>query len=123
VVNATPRLVYPWERYTVSIFRMLGGPWIYSGRVRKIPPPLALNLHTFQPGASLYSDHAVPAAENVNAVFRDAYLNNQVIMNHENVRGLQFFNSCLEIVIFHHADISAFLICLTLKNFVTLFCE
>jgi hypothetical protein len=39
----------------------VGGPQGRSGRVRKISPPPGFDPRTVQPGASRYTDYAIPA--------------------------------------------------------------
>ena len=55
MVNATPRLLYPWERDTIPIYRTL------SGRVRKLSPPPGFDSQTVQLVAGQNTDYAVPA--------------------------------------------------------------
>ena len=46
-------------RYT--LYRRLGGPWGWPGRLRNISSPPAFDPRTFQPIASRYTDCAIPA--------------------------------------------------------------
>jgi hypothetical protein len=43
------------------LYRRLGGPQSWSGRVHTISPPPGFDLRTVQPVASRYSDCAIPA--------------------------------------------------------------
>ena len=45
------------------LYRKLGGPQDWSGRVRKISPPPGFDLRTVHPVASRYNDWAIPAHE------------------------------------------------------------
>jgi hypothetical protein len=49
-----------------------------------------VEFHTFQFREGCYTGYTIPATENVITVSRYAYLNNQVIVNHENVGVLKF---------------------------------
>jgi hypothetical protein len=45
------------------LYRRLGGPQGWSGRVLKISPPLGLNPWTIQPIVSRYAIYAIPALD------------------------------------------------------------
>jgi hypothetical protein len=44
-----------------QLYRRLGGPQSRSGQVRKISPTPGFDPRTVQPGASSYTDWAIPA--------------------------------------------------------------
>ena len=44
------------------LYRRLGGPQGWSGRVQKISPPPGFDLRTVQPVASHYTDYTILAA-------------------------------------------------------------
>jgi hypothetical protein len=49
------------------LYRRLGGPQGWSGRVRKISPPPGFDPRTVQPVASRYTNYAIPLAySNIN---------------------------------------------------------
>jgi hypothetical protein len=56
-----PGRITPGEETRYSLFRWLGGPQGWSGRVRKISPQLGFDPRTVQPVASRYTDWAIPA--------------------------------------------------------------
>jgi len=53
--------VLPPGKFRYSLYKRLGGPWEWSGRVRKISPPPVFDLCTVQSIASRYTDWAIPA--------------------------------------------------------------
>jgi hypothetical protein len=50
------------------LYRRLGGPQGWSGRVRKISPPQGFDPRTVQPVASRYTDWAIPAHIHLNTL-------------------------------------------------------
>jgi hypothetical protein len=52
---------FPPGKTRYPLFRRLGGPQGWSGRVRKISPPPGFDPLTAQPVASRYTDWAIPA--------------------------------------------------------------
>jgi hypothetical protein len=57
--HAPPALPPGKTRY--QLYRRLGGSQGWSGRVRKISPPLGFDPRTIQPVASRYTDRAIAA--------------------------------------------------------------
>jgi hypothetical protein len=58
--RGAPTALHPGKnRY--PLYKKLGGPQGRSGRVQKISVPPRLDLRTFQPVASLYTECAIPA--------------------------------------------------------------
>ena len=53
--------VYPPGKTRYPLYRRLGGPQGWSGRVRKISPPPGFDPRTVQPVASRYTDWAIAA--------------------------------------------------------------
>jgi hypothetical protein len=61
VVNATHRPPLPPAKTRYPLYRRLGRPQEWSGRVGKISPPPGFDPRTIQPVASRYTDCAIPA--------------------------------------------------------------
>jgi hypothetical protein len=51
----------PGKETRHPLYRRLGGPQGWSGRVLKISPPPGFDPRTVQPVASRYTDRAIPA--------------------------------------------------------------
>jgi hypothetical protein len=50
----------PRKETRYPLYRRLGGPQGWSGRLRKILPPLGFDPRTIQPVVSRYTDYAIP---------------------------------------------------------------
>jgi hypothetical protein len=62
VVNAThPRPLYPPGKTRYALYKRLGGPQGWSGRVRKISPLQRFDPRNVQPVASRYTERAIAA--------------------------------------------------------------
>ena len=57
VVKATPRPLYPGGKTRYLLYRRLGEPQGWSGRVRKISPPPEIDPPTVEPVASRCAIH------------------------------------------------------------------
>jgi hypothetical protein len=51
--------IYPGKETRYPLYRRLGGPQGWSGRVREISPPPGVDPRTVQPVASRYTDWAI----------------------------------------------------------------
>jgi hypothetical protein len=61
VVNAMPRLLYPWERPGTHCIRGWVGPHSWSGQVRKILLTPGFDSQTFHTVVSRYANYIIPA--------------------------------------------------------------
>ena len=76
------------------LYRRLGGPQGWSGRVRKICPPPAFDPQTVQPVASRYTDWAIAAHEM--RMSGDWHVAQRLVQNiTHGVRGLRIGLPCL----------------------------
>ena len=55
----------PPRKIQYPLYRRLGGPQVWSGRVQRISPPPGFDPRTVQPVVSRYTDWAIPAAVEV----------------------------------------------------------
>ena len=61
VIKATPRPLYPWERYPVPIVQEAGWAPEPARMNAENLAPTGIRSPTLQPVASRYTDYAIPA--------------------------------------------------------------
>jgi hypothetical protein len=61
VVSVAPWPLYRLGKTRYPLYRRLGRPQGWSGRVRQISPPPGFDYRTVHPVASRYTDRAIPA--------------------------------------------------------------